>query len=499
MSDSLSDYFSQFGVNTNTGGYDTNLATLIQQAQQNVQAKAAGAAGSNPIAGWTLLSSPSYQTPYSVYRDASGAMKYLTPGALQEQGNAGSTDWVKSIGFQAENQFSPDRSTYALVNSNGNLVDLGGGKYGQVSDTAPQFSYQKVLYPDDSLGSFLGSSLGNFMSGPGAVIGAGMGISGLMGGGLPGLGNLFGGGSSGGGGMFDWLTNLFSSGGNGIPNMADPFGYNAFDYSGFNSGGSLLGNAADAYNFPVDPNLIPQGSGAGGNVYGPSGLTNTLNNLKTASSIFGNMGGGGALGGLLGALAGGIGANSKPAGTTTSIQDIPDYLKPYQSMNLTSGVNNFANASAGQALLPGAQNYLQKTINGDFLDPNQNPAFQPYVKDLMGQAGANYAGLYGKNPDNLNNSGFQEGYTRAITNAVLPLYNSAFQTAQGNQYNAASNAPAYANNVAGAALAPNLAFKNLYTGPTANTQPYFTNPMGGALSGGLAGYTFGNSIFGSKN
>lgn len=406
------------------------------------------------------------------------------------------------------------------------LPFFGQAVNGKIYDQMPGSQYYESS-PDESF-------LSSFMQGPGMVLGSALGANALFGGGLGGLSSLFGSGSGAslfpgeavignafnpyGGSLLNSIANGLSSIPSGLTQLLSGSGAASGAAAGTGSNGmsvldvlagddaafgqSMLGNGWSPYN----PTISIPGVG---DVYGsPSSILQNFNNLlpgagtaaNVARSIFGgNNSGGSLLGAGLGALLGSLGANQKPAGTTTSIQDIPDYLKPYQSMNLTSGLSNMSQASAGQALLPGAQNYLQKTINGDYLDPNQNPAFQPYVKDLMGQAGANYAGLYGKNPDNLNNSGFQEGYTRAITNAVLPLYNSAFQTAQGNQFNAASNAPQYAGNVANAALAPNLAFKNLYTGPQATSQPYFTNPMGGALSGGLAGYTFGNSIFGSKN
>jgi hypothetical protein len=442
--------------------------------------------------------------------------------------------------------FNPDRPMVddngnLVVGENGNLVAAGApqtpqtfsdgkGAWSFVGQGATQGNYDGVpgtyyasgapqwfqSAPDESF-------LSSFMQGPGFVLGSALGANALFGGGLGGLSGLFNGGGSllapgesalagsgvwsggnflsgaagaaNGGGM-SWLDSLSNFFGGGTPDLSNVL----WDQAPGGLGQAVTGGGGDAMF-----DLSNLGAASGGTIpatqwgtSGLGGLSSILNNANTARSLFNGLSSSGLLGGALGALAGGIGANSKPAGTVTSIQDIPDYLKPYQSMNLTSGANNFAAAGAGASLLPGAQSYLQNTINGQYLDPNQNPAFQPYVKDLMGQAGANYASLYGKNPDALNNSGFQEGYTRAITNAALPLYNSAFQTAQGNQFNAAQNAPGFANNVAGAAFAPNLAFKNLYTGPQATTNPYFTSPLGGALSGGLAGYTLGNSIFGGK-
>lgn len=331
------------------------------------------------------------------------------------------------------------------------------------------------------LGNFLGS-FGNSTSGLiGGAVGGGGGGGGVIGGGM------FDPFADFGGSYFDGFSNYLGGAGDVIPSS---YGASGYPSSGVYSNGPTFTN-------PFNSSTITWDGGASGTTTIPGLLGNTngtglLNNLLGGGQGFSGLGAG------LGALLGMLGANQKPAGTVTSVQDIPDYLKPYQSMNLASGTANFANAGAGGALLPGAAAQLGKTINGDYLDPNTNPALQPYVKDLMGQAGANFASLYGKSPDNLNNSAFQENYTRAITNAALPLYNQAFQTERGNQINAANAAPGFASNYAGAALAPNLAFKNLYTGPQATTQPYFTNPMGGALSGALAGGMLGNSVFGSR-
>lgn len=389
------------------------------------------------------------------------------------------------LGFDRENRPGPDGIT---------------GNTGWFFDTNPG----QQTYKYSTGGSFLGDVLGNFISGPGVPLGGFFGAGALNSGGLGNFLSSFGQGTAGAaGGAMDMGIGL-----NDVFGLGDtPWGVNP--QSGGNM--SLLDNLSDWENAAgqamqsmgttaPSPTISIPGYG---DVYGswPSiikslpGITNMpglLNNLVNGGQGFSGLGAG------LGALLGALGANQKPAGTTTSVQDIPEYLKPYQAMNLASGTANFANAGAGASLLPGAAAQLGKTINGDYLNPNTNPAFQPYVKDLMGQAGANFASLYGKSPDNLNNSAFQENYTRAITNAALPLYNQAYQTERGNQLNAAGTAPGFASNYAGAALAPNLAFKNLYSGAQSTTQPYFTNPMGGALSGALAGGMFGNSLFGGR-
>lgn len=387
-----------------------------------------------------------------------------------------------ALGFERENMPGPDGITWNT---------------GWFFDTNPG----QATYKYDTGGSFLGDVLGNFISGPGVPLGGFFGAGALNSGGLGNFLSSFGQGTAGAaGGAMDMGIGL-----NDVFGLGDtPWGVNPQSGGGMNYQ-DLLKQAELENNWGIDVSAPVSQSAT---TYFPSGFSlpgdwsSISKSLSPSmlSSLLGSTSAGGfsGLGAGLGALLGALGANQKPAGTTTSVQDIPDYLKPYQSMNLASGTANFANAGAGASLLPGAAAQLGKTINGDYLDPNTNPAFQPYVKDLMGQAGANFASLYGKSPDNLNNSAFQENYTRAITNAALPLYNQAYQTERGNQLNAAGTAPGFASNYAGAALAPNLAFKNLYSGAQSTTQPYFTNPMGGALSGALAGGMFGNSLFGGR-
>lgn len=344
-----------------------------------------------------------------------------------------------------------------------------------------------------------GLGTGAAAGGLGATDLAGVGGIAGMGAGAPGFTAGLTGAGIGAAAMPDW-SSLLEGTGISPEEMQALVGQSQSDIATGLAGSTGTASAGGASWMNQLQSLLNGGGTGSGLPSVPPGTSTVLQKLLSSggSGISSLLGGGsnlGLLGGLLGALAGGVGANQKPAGTTTSVQDIPDYLKPYQSMNLTSGVNNFGLASQGASVLPGAANQMNATINGQYLDPNTNPAFQPYVKDLMGQAMSTFNGQYGGPAGtNLGNSGFQEGAARAITNAALPLYNSAYQTERGNQVNAASQAPAFASNYAGAALAPNLAFKNLYSGAQATTQPYFANTGAGIFSGGLAGYTLGNAF-----
>ena len=541
MADSLSDYFAQLGININTGdfGGSDGLARAVEAAQRGIvgnrQAEVAGMPMITPTGAAT-------RSPFGSYWSvptATGTV-YLRPDTWTAPQNVNSSAFQDSLKAGGSAYTAKGNGGSYIADSpgsynarfSGNLPGIDPAFMGNnpesswsvwnqapterfVQDVPDETMLQAFLQgPAIPLGGFIGAGafgaggIGNFLGsfGGGAAGAAGGAMD--MGIGLNdvfGLGDVPWGVNPQSGGSMDWWDDFINSvgdaypgsGSNGIVSSGSNVGFNnPFDEWERYLGKSMTDNGAV---IPSPTISIP----GYGDVYGswPSiikslpGITNMpglLNNLVNGGQGFSGLGAG------LGALLGALGANQKPAGTTTSVQDIPEYLKPYQAMNLASGTANFANAGAGASLLPGAAAQLGKTINGDYLNPNTNPAFQPYVKDLMGQAGANFASLYGKSPDNLNNSAFQENYTRAITNAALPLYNQAFQTERGNQLNAANAAPGFASNYAGASLAPNLAFKNLYTGAQSTTQPYFTSPLGGALSGALAGGALGNSVFGGK-
>lgn len=82
---------------------------------------------------------------------------------------------------------------------------------------------------------------------------------------------------------------------------------------------------------------------------------------------------GAGVGGLLG--SGALGGN-KPAGTTTSVQDIPEWQKPYvmQAMNSARGL---LNTPTDNTMTDAASANLMSTVNGDYLNSNPgNAAYQ---------------------------------------------------------------------------------------------------------------------------
>lgn len=188
--------------------------------------------------------------------------------------------------------------------------------------------------------------------------------------------------------------------------------------------------------------------------------------------------------------------------------------------------------ATGSPLVSAAQNELQNTINGQYLDPNNNPAFKSAVGDALGLAGSTFAGQYGGAAgSNLSNSGYQEGLTRTLGQLATNAYSQQYNTNRQQQLQATQLAPTLAAQdytdigaigQAGAtqdarSQAEAMAQQQQYNAPWANlqqyaqslsggqgygstsgssSQPYFTNPMANALGMGIGAaglYNMGTS------
>ncbi len=398
------------------------------------------------------------------------------------------------------------------------------------------------------------SVLQQFAMGPGLVFGTGLGVSGLMNGfaGFGGLNNMFGGvGSNGfsfpglegmsgfdaagnlaadvpwgvnptnGGGMDWWDSFMDSVGSNygtgfdgGLSGYQAPFnGFGAdqiipssYGASGYPSTG-IFQNGAPGGGMPWGGSISLDGgapiplSEFYGNSLGMS--PSQLGSLSGAGNLAKSLMGGGGFslpGAGLGALLGALGGSQKPAGTTTTVQDIPDWLKPYVMGNLGAATTKATQLGAETPLLGPGQAEMMKTINGDYLNPGTNPYLKDTVDQALGQArsqfNSQYANIAGGG-DNLTNSGFQEGLTRNLANTALPFYNQNYQTERGRQLGAATAAPDYTTSQYNAAFSPFTAYSNLTRGlGQQTTQPYFTNPMAGALGGAALGSQFGKIFSG---
>lgn len=359
-------------------------------------------------------------------------------------------------------------------------------------------------------------------------------------------------------------------------------------------------------------------SGGGGGFSLPSGAMNAVSSLAKALGVsdaaaLKMIGAGG--GALLGSMGG-----QKQAGTTTTVNDIPDWLKPYATNLLNKGQDTVTANSVNPSTFAGSDAAMQNIMGGGSI---QAPTFNPYGGSTTPQTSNSYLGsttaptsngyigqtvtpgtnqyLGQNNPffegvlnkslndtqgrvnNQFRNSAFggsanQELLARNLgdqsnsmrygeyntqmqlseadiarklqsqqadmarnsslaqnqgqfnanlsqndlaRNANLTqnqgqfnsnlsandltrnanLYNTdaarnqnAYQFGQGQAANAAANMPQYTANKTNAAFAPLTAQKGLFTSGSQTTSPYFTNPTGGALYGGL----LGSQLFGGK-
>jgi len=172
--------------------------------------------------------------------------------------------------------------------------------------------------------------------------------------------------------------------------------------------------------------------------------------------------------------------------------------------------------------------YLRPTASGDFL--NKNPYIDAMYDQAAGRVGAPidsrftaagrygsgaHQGVLGQTFGDLATNIYGQNYAQERQNMLaagqsligagqnqqtsrLSAANqlgSNYDTARGLQTTAATNAPSWTTN---AALSPFASFNAMSDltklGVKSTTSPYFTNPVGGALSGALAGYGLSKAL-----
>lgn len=230
-----------------------------------------------------------------------------------------------------------------------------------------------------------------------------------------------------------------------------------------------------------------------------SALTSAFNGTGGASSGMS----GSALGGLLGALTASMGG-ARQTGTQTTIQDIPDWQKPYVTQAMQGAQTAFQNSTPSSLLAPAEQQMLQ-TIQGNYL----NPASNPYLRDTFDQAAKAMSdsyltttqprtdSLFGRSGQAFGgNSGYQEtvarnqlGFGQNLKNLATDIYGGNYTRERQNQVGATQNAPGFATNQVGANFAPVNNYATIAgqrTGSQTST-PLYENRAGQALYGGLLG------------
>jgi hypothetical protein len=269
----------------------------------------------------------------------------------------------------------------------------------------------------------------------------------------------------------------------------------AFDTSGLIDGlSSIIGNQSS-------------NSNSGGVL---SGIGNVLSGALNSITGGGN---GSSSGGqnyflpLLGAILGGM-SGQRQAGTTTVVNDVPEWLKPNITNLLTRAQDQF-NASTSDtnrnSLLAPATQTMNDTITGKYLDPSTNP----WLKSTYDQAARsvsdayntttqprtdalfNKAGAFGPQ-----NSAYAEqvarnqfGLGQNLSDLATSIYGGNYQQERKNQLAATTAAPDFTTASSNSTFAPYQNYANTLKGwGSQQSTPYYNNPYSNVLGGALAGY-----------
>ncbi len=223
----------------------------------------------------------------------------------------------------------------------------------------------------------------------------------------------------------------------------------------------------------------------------------TMSNADIMDSINGGTDWAKLFGGGIGGLLGAVGANRKPAGYRTEVQDIADWLKPYVIGNLGGATGARSNITQNNGIQDAATPQYRRTLAGDFLDPSANPNLDATYKHDAGLVGAGVdsrfesAGRYGSGA---HQGALQEG----LGNLATSVYGGNYQAERSRQNAAMGFAPLYDIDTARAAFEPFTQFKKLTTFKDVGSQsePFYTNPVAGILSGGATGFNLMKALGG---
>jgi hypothetical protein len=269
--------------------------------------------------------------------------------------------------------------------------------------------------------------------------------------------------------------------------------------------GPLGGAAASALGTTAQPAAPVQdfskpyvGPGAATAATGLAGAASRLmNGTATAADYMSLLGTAG------GALAGSMNG-SQQAGTTTSVTDIPECLKPAAMKLIGQG-----DTMVGQNMVqPGTFNQSDSIMNGimggSIANPHlgdDNPYFEQMLtkslNDTQGRVNAqfgNRAGFGGSANQELLQRGLGD-QSNAMRFGQFDKQTALYENDINRRLATATSQPAYSAAKTSASFAPLTAQKGLFNfGGSQTSTPYFNNPTGGALYGGL----LGSQLFGGK-
>jgi hypothetical protein len=202
-----------------------------------------------------------------------------------------------------------------------------------------------------------------------------------------------------------------------------------------------------------------------------------------------------ALGMGAGALLGGLGG-SEQAGTVTTEEGLPDWLKAYAKPALDKYSTDLQNYQIDPyGVMPSAMKEFQNTISGMYLDPSTNKYLEDYFKLGAERIKGSLSPSFGHMQAFGQHSGYNESLSRGLGDFATGLYGGNYAKERDRQTQLTAAAPAFLGQSSQAAFQP----YSQYLGTVGSLgkkkdEPYFNNPfgniLGGALTGGVLGGMF---------
>jgi hypothetical protein len=240
---------------------------------------------------------------------------------------------------------------------------------------------------------------------------------------------------------------------------------------------------------------VTEGGVVGGTSSGGLGTglgTATAGGTAAATGLGGFLSSPTALGMAGGALLGGLGG-SQQAGTVTTEEGLPDWLKAYAKPALDKYSTDLQNYQIDPyGVMPSAMKEFQNTISGMYLDPSTNKYLEDYYKLGAERIKGSLSPSFGHMQAFGQHSGYNESLSRGLGDFATGLYGGNYAKERDRQTQLTAAAPAFLGQSSQAAFQP----YSQYLGTIGSLgkkkdEPYFENTFGNILGGALAGGSLG--------
>jgi hypothetical protein len=199
-----------------------------------------------------------------------------------------------------------------------------------------------------------------------------------------------------------------------------------------------------------------------------------------------------ALGMAGGALLGGLGG-SQQAGTVTTEEGLPDWLKAYAKPALDKYSTDLQNYQIDPyGVMPSAMKEFQNTISGMYLDPSTNKYLEDYYKLGAERIKGSLSPSFGHMQAFGQHSGYNESLSRGLGDFATGLYGGNYAKERDRQTQLTASAPAFIGQSSQAAFQPYSQYlQTIGSLGKKKDEPYFENTFGNILGGALAGGSLG--------